>query len=296
MPMVLTCANRSISAPISIWNDHQDSFSARDAGWIQLFAENNQELMDLHILAYRLSEDRRVTLPVMVCMDGFMLTHAYEPLWVPSQEQVDAFLPPYQPRVYLTAKDPMSFGELATPEYYMETRYSIQQAQERALEVIEELAQEFEAGFGRRSGEIVEEYFTEDASTVIISLGSIAGTVKDAVDELREEGVKVGGLKVRVYRPLPAEILRQALGGAERVIVLDKNISLGHTGALASEIRAVLYGQPGQPKVAGFVVGLGGRDITADTIKGLVARVEEGESPDAEFVDLNPEHIWGGEL
>jgi len=295
LPLVLTCANRAISAPINIWNDHQDSFAARDTGWIQLFAENNQELMDLHILAYRISQDAQVMLPAMVCMDGYALTHAYEPLWVPPQEEVDAFLPPYQPVVYLTPKDPLTLGALATPDYYMEARYGIQEAQQRALGVIEELAQEFKEAFGRPSGEILEEYFTDDASTIIVSLGSLAGTVKDAVDELRQEGVRVGGLKMRLYRPFPQEALRRALGWAERVMVLDKNISLGHTGALASELRAILYGQPRQPRVAGFIVGLGGRDITTETIKGLVARVEAGECPDAEFVDLKPENIWRGE-
>ncbi len=204
MPMVLTNANRSVSAPINIWNDMQDSVTARDTGWIQLYAENNQEVADLHIQAYRIAEDHRVILPVMVCMDGFTLTHAYEPVSIPTQEAVDEFLPPFEPLVWLTPKDPIILGTLATPEHYMETRYAIQQALERALSVIQEVAEDYQARFGRGSGGLIEEYHSQDAETIIVSMGTVAGTIKDAVDERRAEGHRVGLVKVTTYRPFPA--------------------------------------------------------------------------------------------
>ena len=290
MPMVLTNANRSVSAPINIWNDMQDSVAARDTGWIQLYAENNQEVADLHIQAYRIAEDHRVMLPVMVCMDGFTLTHAYEPVSIPTQEAVDEFLPPFEPLVWLTPKDPIALGTLATPEHYMETRYAIQQALERALSVIQEVAQDYRARFGRGSGGLIEEYQSQDAETVIVSMGTVAGTIKDAVDEMRAEGRRVGLVKVTTYRPFPAEAFWRALKDAKRVAVIEKDISLGFTGTVASELRAAFYGRGG-PAIGGYVVGLGGRDVSLDTIKEIVGKMESGEAPQVEFVDLKLENL-----
>lgn len=295
LPLVLTCVNRSVSAPINIWADQQDSLAARDTGWIQLYAENNQEVLDMHIQAFRIAEDHRVLLPVMICMSGYVLTHAYEPVWVPSQGAVDEFLPPYEPLVYLTPEDPVTMGTLATPEYYMETRYAIQASQMKALTVIEEVAQEYREAFGRWSGGLIQEYRTEGASLILVSFGSVVGTLRDAVDELRAEGKRIGLVKVRSFRPFPAEALWEALKGAERIAVLEQDVSLGSCGALVSDLKAAFYNRPSAPPIAGFIAGLGGRDITVETVKGIVAKVEEGKLPEAEFVDLRVENL-GGEL
>ena len=294
LPVVLTCVNRSISAPINIWTDQQDSLAARDTGWIQLYAEDNQEVLDMHIQAFRIAEDHRVLLPVMICMSGYILTHAYEPVWMPSQEAVDEFLPPYEPLVYLTPEDPVTLGTLATPEHYMETRYAIQSSQLKALTVIGEVAEEYKEAFGRWSGGLIEEYRTEEASLILVSLGSVVGTLKEAVDELRAEGRKVGLVKVRAYRPFPAEALGEALKGAKRIAVLEQDVSLGSCGALAADLKAAFYNRPGTPPIAGFIAGLGGRDITVETVKGIVGKVEKGELPEAKFVDLRMENLGGG--
>src|SRR5512146_51926 len=192
LPVVMTVANRAIGAPINIWNDHSDSMSQRDCGWIQLFAENNQEAGDLHIQAFRLGEE--LSLPVMVCMDGFILTHAYERADMPTQTEVDAFLPPYEPRQVLDPADPVSIGAMVGPEAFMEVRYLAHEKQRQALELIPAWADEFRRIFGRPSGGLTHAYRTSDADVVIVALGSVLGTIKDTVDEMRAEGQKVGVL------------------------------------------------------------------------------------------------------
>src|SRR5215468_5379756 len=187
LPIVLTVANRAVGAPINIWNDHTDAMSQRDCGWIQLFAENNQEALDLHIQGFRLAEE--LSLPVMVCMDGFILTHAYERVDVPTQEQVDAYLPPFVPRQVLDPAEPVSIGAMVGPEAFMEVRYLAHAKQMRALELIPGWADEFHAAFGRASGGLLHGYRTDDADTVVVALGSVLGTVKDTVDELRRDGL-----------------------------------------------------------------------------------------------------------
>ena len=275
LPMVMTIANRAISAPLSIWNDQQDSISLRDSGWMQFYAEDNQEAADLHYLAYKVAEDHRVLLPGMVCFDGFILTHTYEPVDIPAQEEVDAYLPRFVPLARLDAQDPISFGMLANPDYYMEFRYANDQALQRAREKIREYGKEFGAKFGRDYSAFVEGYRLEDAETVLVALGSVCGTVKDSVDEMRAAGKKVGLLKIRVYRPFPGEELATALRGAKRVAVLDKNISLGSKGAVALEVKDALYGS-GIP-VLDYIVGLGGRDIRKRDIARIVDLAEKGE-------------------
>ncbi|HXW98774.1 MAG TPA: pyruvate synthase subunit PorA [Methanomicrobiales archaeon] len=275
LPMVMTIANRAVSAPISIWNDQQDSISLRDSGWLQFYAEDNQEAADLHYLAYKVAEDHQVLLPAMVCFDGFILTHTYEPVDMPTQEQVDAYLPKFAPLAKLDAKDPISFGMLANPDYYMEFRYSNDQAIHRAKEKIRAYGKEFGEKFGRDYSAFVEGYALEDAETVLVAMGSVCGTVKEAVDEMRAAGKKVGLLKIRVYRPFPVEELAAALKGAKRVAVLDKNISLGSKGAVALEVKDALYGS-GIP-VLDYIVGLGGRDIRKRDIARIVELAEKGE-------------------
>ncbi len=280
LPLVMTIANRALGAPLSIWNDQQDSISLRDSGWLQFYAEDNQEAVDLHYIGYRVAEDHRVLLPAMVCFDGFILSHTYEPVDMLSQEQVDAFLPPFVPKFMLDAKAPVSMGMYATPDYYLEFRYETDQAQKRAIDVIREVGCEFGEQFGRDYSALIESYRMEDAETAIVALGSICGTTKDAIDEMREEGRKVGLVRIRCFRPFPAEDLKAALAGVERVAVLDKNVVLGAggstaRGAMALEVKDALYGE--SIPVLDYIIGLGGRDVRLEDIKKVVALCEQGE-------------------
>jgi len=274
LPIVMTIANRALGAPLSIWNDQQDSISLRDSGWLQFYAEDNQEATDLHFLAYRVAEDHSVLLPALVCFDGFILSHTYEPVEMLSQEDADKFLPKFTPYQRLDAADPISFGMYATPDYYHEFRYEIDNAAKRAKEVIRKAGKEFETMFGRDYSAMVEGYRLEDAETAIVAMGSICGTIKDAIDEMRAEGKKVGLLKIRVFRPFPTDEIAQALAKVKRIAVLDKNISLGAKGAVALEIRDALYGS-GIP-VKGYILGLGGRDVRKKDIKEIVSLAEKG--------------------
>jgi pyruvate ferredoxin oxidoreductase alpha subunit len=243
LPIIMSIANRALGAPLSIWNDMQDSISLRDAGWLQFYAEDNQEATDLHFLAYKVAEDPSIQLPAFVCFDGFILSHTYEPVDMLSQEQVDSYLPKFNPADKLDAKDPISFGMYATPEYYLEFRYEMDRAQKRAKDVIAEAGKEFGPMFGRDYSALVEGYQLDDAETAIVAMGSICGTVKDAIDEMRADGKKVGLLKIRVFRPFPSEEIARALSKVKRVAVLDKNISLGATGgATAIEVKDAMYG------------------------------------------------------
>jgi pyruvate ferredoxin oxidoreductase alpha subunit len=269
LPCVLAMANRAVSSPINIWNDHQDAISARDNGWIQLWAEDNQEAADLIIQAYKIAEDHRVVLPVMVNLDGFQVTHLYEPVEVYDQKMVDEFLPPYKPLFRLDPKDPVTMGALAQPEYYTEARYMVHDAQMKAKPVIEEVARDFGKKFGRYKGGLIDTYKMEGAEVALIAMGSILGTMKDAVDEMRAAGMPVGIVKVRSYRPFPVEALRAALKGVKVVCVLDRDISLGMEGALYVDMKAALYNAPDAPTMLGFIIGLGGRDITVPDIKGI---------------------------
>jgi pyruvate ferredoxin oxidoreductase alpha subunit len=274
LPIVMTIANRALGAPLSIWNDQQDSISLRDSGWLQFYAEDNQEATDLHFIAYKVCEDHSVLLPAMVCFDGFILSHVYEPVDMLPQEDVDRYLPPFTPYQRLDAADPISFGMYATPDYYHEFRYEIDNAAKRAKDVIRKAGKEFGTMFGRDYSALVEGYRLEDAETAIVAMGSICGTIKDAIDEMRAEGKKVGLLKIRVFRPFPAAEIAQALSNVKRVAVLDKNISLGAKGAVAIEVRDALYGSV--IPVKGYVLGLGGRDVRKKDIKEIVSLVEKG--------------------
>jgi len=276
LPLVITGVNRAISAPLNIWNDQQDTMAIRDTGWLQLYAEDNQEVLDMHIQAYKISEDDRVLLPVMVCMDGFILTHTYETVDMPTQEQVDAFLPSYDPLYKLDPADPYTLGAYAGPERYHEARYTIQQDCLGAKEIVKEVARDFQSAFGRWHGDVIDTYRAEDADTLFVAMGSVIGTLKDWVDAQRAEGEKVGVVKVRCFRPFPAEELVAAVSKAKRVIVLEKAVSMGSTGILAAELRAALYGQSTVP-VTGAVAGLGGRDITMATIDEIKQRADAGE-------------------
>jgi pyruvate ferredoxin oxidoreductase alpha subunit len=285
LPIVMTIANRALGAPLSIWNDQQDSISLRDSGWLQFYAEDNQEATDLHFIAYKVCEDHTVLLPAMICFDGFILSHVYEPVDMLSQDDVDRYLPAFTPYQRLDAADPISFGMYATPEYYHEFRYEIDNAAKRAKEVIKKAGKEFNTLFGRDYSAMVEGYRLEDAETAIVAMGSICGTIKDAIDEMRDEGTKVGLLKIRVFRPFPSDEIAQALSRAKRIAVLDKNISLGAKGAVAMEVRDALYGST--IPVKGYVIGLGGRDVRKKDIKEIVSPAQEG--PNDQFYGLRRE-------
>ncbi len=267
LPIVMTVANRAIGSPINIWNDHSDSMSQRDCGWIQLYAETNQEAADLHVQAFRIAE--QLSLPVMVCMDGFILTHAYERIDVPTQEQVDAFLPAFEPRQVLDPADPVTIGAMVGPEAFTEVKYLAHAKQLLALDLIPEVAGEFAAAFGRPSGGLVRGYRAEDAETIVVALGSVLGTIEDTIDELRKEGMSIGALAIKSFRPFPLEEVRAALASAARVVVLEKALAVGIGGIVSANVRMALSGV----QLHGYTViaGLGGRPITKKSLRGLFA-------------------------
>ncbi len=283
LPIVMTVANRAIGAPINIWNDHTDALSQRDCGWIQLFAEDNQEALDLHLQAFRLGEE--LSLPVMVCMDGFILTHAYERVDLPTQEQVDAYLPRYEPRQVLDPADPVSIGAMVGPEAFMEVRYLAHVKQRQALELIPAWADEFRKIFGRDSGGLVHRYRLDDAETIVVAMGSVLGTVKDTVDELREEGVKIGVLGITCFRPWPLAAVREALGSARRVVVLEKSIAIGLGGIVSNNVRGSYQGSP--EAVRTVIAGLGGRSITRKSLRTVFEQAIEDKLERLTFLDLN---------
>jgi len=283
LPIVMTDANRAIGAPINIWNDHSDALSMRDSGWIQLFAETNQEALDLHILAFRLAEE--LSLPVMVCMDGFILTHAYERVDIPDQGQVDRFLPAYEPRQVLDPREPVSIGAMVGPEAFSEVRYLAHAKQLQALDRIPALAAEFAEIFGRESGGLVHRYRTEDAETIVVAMGSVMGTIKDVVDEIRAAGSAIGALGICSYRPAPLAAIRQAVEGAKRVVVVEKSLAVGLGGILSTDVRMAMSGL----HLHGYTViaGLGGRPILKSSLHRLFEQAGRDELEHVTFLDLN---------
>jgi len=290
LPCVIAMANRAISAPLSIWNDHQDAISARDNGWIQLWAEDSQEAADMIVQAYKIGEDRRILLPVMVNLDGFLITHTFEPVELFDQKMVDEFLPPYAPLNVLDPKNPITMGLVAPPEVYTEARYMVHHAQIRAKEVIEEVALDFKKKFGRYQGGLVESYRMDGAEVALVAMGSIIGTIKDAVDEMRAAGMPVGVVKVRSFRPFPVEALRDALKGVKAVCVVDRDISMGMEGALFTDLKAGLYAKS-NADMLGFIAGLGGRDLTIEDFKTMAnkgfAKIKGEKVSEMEWYDLD---------
>jgi pyruvate ferredoxin oxidoreductase alpha subunit len=283
LPIVMTVANRAIGAPINIWNDHSDALSQRDSGWLQIFAETNQEALDLHIQAFRLAEE--LSLPVMVCMDGFILTHAYERVDMPTQAQVDAYLPKYEPRQILEPDEPVSIGAMVGPEAFMEVRYLAHAKQMEALKLIPDYAAEFRKVFGRDSGGLVHTYKAGDAETMIVAMGSVLGTIKDVVDEMREAGHSIGVLGITLFRPFPIAQVRAALQGAKQVVVLEKSLAVGLGGILAANVRMALSALP--IDVYTVVAGLGGRPITKRSLHALFRKAEKDDIGPLTFLDLN---------
>lgn len=285
LPIVMTVANRAIGAPINIWNDHSDSMSQRDCGWIQLFAAHNQEALDLHIQAFRLAE--ALSLPVMVCMDGFILTHAVERVDMPTQAQVDAFLPPYEPRQVLDVDEPVSIGAMVGPEAFMEVRYLAHARQLMALDLIPKIGEAFQEHFGRSTGGLLRTYHTEDADTIVVALGSVIGTLRETVDALRQEGHKIGVLGLTAFRPFPLAAVREALQHARRVVVLEKSLSVGLGGVVSTDVRLALADAP----VLSYTVvaGLGGRAITQASLGRMLLGAQADRLEPLTFLDLD----WG---
>jgi pyruvate ferredoxin oxidoreductase alpha subunit len=283
LPIVMTVANRAIGAPINIWNDHSDSMSQRDCGWIQLFAAHNQEALDLHIQAFKLAEE--LSMPVMVCMDGFILTHAVEQVDMPEQAEVDAFLPPYEPRQVLDPAEPVSIGAMVGPEAFMEVRYLAHAKQQTALARIPQIADEFLERFGRTTGGLVRGYHLDDAETVVVALGSVIGTLRETVEELRRGGAKIGVLAIQSFRPFPLAAVRAALDGAKRVVVLEKSFSVGLGGVVSTDVRLALSGLA----LRGYTVvaGLGGRAITRASLAHMLQDAAADTLEPLSFLDLD---------
>lgn len=272
LPVVMTVANRALSAPLSVWGDHSDVMAVRDTGWIQIFAENGQETVDNVLCAFRIGEDRRVLLPVMIHLDGFYLSHVIEPVLFPEQSQVDKFIPPYQHPMPLHPDRPVTMGAFGPPIIYAETKKAQEINLEASKEVILQCWEEFGKTFGRYYSP-VESYHSEKAKVLLLTMGSFSETAMTAIDKMRGEGREVGLIRIRLWRPFPFEEIRQAVKNAETLIVLDRALSFGGPGGpVCSEVRSALYGEDKRPKVIGFVGGLGGRDITPAGFESIINR------------------------
>jgi pyruvate/2-oxoacid:ferredoxin oxidoreductase alpha subunit len=282
LPIVMANVNRAVGTPWNVWADQNDSLSQRDTGWMQIYCENNQEVFDTTIQAFRIAE--QVSLPLMLNLDAFILSHTSEPIEMWDQNEIDEFLPPFNPQWKLDIENPHSFGGLTTPDWYFELRYKIQKAHEKALSVMEKVDEEYFKRFGVRYG-LVEEYRCEDADIILLVSGTIASTAKDAVDVMRQKGLKLGSVKVRVFRPFPKERVRSIAQKTQKLIVIDRNISFGSEGIFFSEIKSCLYGEEYRPPMYGFIAGLGGRDVLIKDIEGIV-----------EYASTNPPQdiIWWG--
>ncbi len=274
LPIVMAVGNRALSAPINIWCDQQDSVSERDAGWLHFYAENNQECLDFMIMGFKVAEDKRVYLPAMIGLDAFVLTHTMEPVDVPEQATVDKFLPKYEPHCILDPKTPMTIGALGTPEYYMETRYALNKALMDSAAVIDEAFREFASAFGRKYERVVK-YRTDDAEVIFVTMGSMTGTARVAVDAMRAHGRKAGLVKISVLRPFPFKELKEALANAKVVAVTERAISLGYGGAIYGELAGHFVNDAKRPVLTSYIIGLGGRDILPEHFDEIYAKSEK---------------------
>jgi pyruvate ferredoxin oxidoreductase alpha subunit len=282
-PIVMTVANRAIGAPINIWNDHSDSMSQRDCGWLQLYAEDNQVAVDLHVIAFRLAE--ALSTPTMVCVDGFVLTHAFEPIDLVDPAVIDEFLPGYQPRQVLDPDAPVTIGAMVGPEAFTEVRYLGNHQMEQAIPLFAELAAEWAALSGRALSAVTA-YRSAGAGTVIVTLGSVAGTVKEALDET-DDGT--GLLTLTMYRPFPADAVRATLADAEHVIVLERAFAPGAGGVVSADVRTALAGR--STRISTVVAGLGGRAVTKAAVESMLAAARAGDLPAFSFLDLHTDVV-----
>jgi pyruvate ferredoxin oxidoreductase alpha subunit len=275
LPIIMAVANRALSSPLSVWGDHSDVMALRDTGWIQIFTENGQEVADQTLCAFRIGEDKRVLLPVMVHLDGFHLSHVIEPILLPEEEEVKKFLPPNDFPYPLHPSKPVAMGDFAPPVVFTETKWAQEVNLRNSKEIVLEVWREFAKEFGRTYLP-VESYRTEGAKTLLLTMGSFSETAMTAIDKLRDEGQKVGLIRLRLWRPFPFEELRAAIKGAETLVILDRAISTGGPGGpVASEVRSALYDQVPHLKIVSFVGGLGGRDITQSGFETIIERGEE---------------------
>lgn len=280
LPVVMAVVNRSLSSPLGIWAEHNDTMPERDAGWLQMYVENNQEILDMIIQAYSIAEHREVRLPLMVCLDGFILSHTMEPVELPNQSEVDEFLPAYDSSfAHMSPEDPMIVGTASPPDYIMESRYQTDASMLNARRIIAEVDASFAKRFGRSYHGLLEEYMTEDAETVLVTLGTITSTARDVVNELRSQGQRVGLVKLRFFRPFPVEELRSLSSRTGAIGFCDRAVSYGHGGPTYIEGKSALYGHSNIP-ILSFLTGLGGRDVTRDDIhimfKILLAAARRG--------------------
>ncbi len=272
LPITMAVVNRSLSAPLSIWNDQQDSFSQRDTGWIQLHVEDGQEAHDTQVMAFRIAQEAQ--LPVMMCMDGYVLSHVYEPIEFLQKDKVRSFLPKLKQDHVLNPGKPVTMGTLGTPEYYMGFRKQVQDAILQSADIIRKVNSEFSSTFGRKYGDgLIETVNLKGKRHALITTGSIAGTARPLLDEMG-----VGLIKIKSYRPFPAEGLRKICGGLDSVGVIDKNISMGWNGALFDDVRSALYELNERPAISGFIAGIGGKDITLDDMKSMMQKIREKKS------------------
>ncbi|HNU85740.1 MAG: transketolase C-terminal domain-containing protein [Pseudomonadota bacterium] len=290
LPIVMCCVNRGVGAPWSIFNDQQDSLAQRDTGWIQIYCRDNQEILDTVIQAYRIAET--VYAPVMVCYDGFVLSHTMMPVVSPAPAAVRKFLPPYRPHTILDAANPLTLNSVLLPnrrpdaegtlcDGYMEMRWKLQNALDRAPEVIREVNRSFAEAFGRDHGGMLWTHRTEDAEVILSGMGSLAAEATVAADALREEGIRAGVVGIRVYRPFPAKEAVEAFRGAKAIVLFEKSISYGYEGGLCSDLKAAFYGSGILAPIHDHVAGLGGRDVKArelvEAVKSSLARIQAGE-------------------
>lgn len=287
LPIVMTLGNRAIGAPINIWNDHSDAMSVRDAGWIQLFVENNQQAVDVHIQAFKLAE--ALSLPVMVNMDGFILTHAITRIDLPDQQQVDQFLPSFVPRQLLQTSAPLTIGAMVGPDAFTEVRYLAHAKQKQALSIIEQQAEQFDTIFSRDSGGLVKSYDAEGADIVFVAMGSVVGTLQALVSDLRKQGQSIGILSLRSFRPFPVDAIRGVLKDSKKVIVFEKSFAVGMGGILASEIHMAAHGL--NLKISSVIGGLGGRTITVKSLANIVNLANKDELEQEVFMDLDIETV-----
>ncbi|MGZ3525599.1 MAG: pyruvate ferredoxin oxidoreductase [Thermodesulfobacteriota bacterium] len=283
LPIVLVNVNRAIGPPWNIWSDQSDSLSQRDTGWIQLYCENNQEVLDTVLQAYRIAES--VKLPVMVVLDAYVLSHTSEAVEIPAMEEVDQFLPPFCPEYLIDTQEPRAFSTIATPESFLEFRYKTQKAMEQVPEVARKVDDEFRSRFGRGYGAI-ERYGKEGAEIILMTSGTVTSTSRIVIQKLIGNGYSVAGIKIKRFRPFPAEEIQEAIQGAKKLVVIDRNLSAGVGGIFAQELRASLYSREERPQVFGFISGLGGRDITPELIEEAVQYAVEHDRPEEEILWL----------
>ncbi|MFO7991494.1 MAG: pyruvate synthase subunit PorA [Thermoplasmata archaeon] len=294
LPIVMAVGNRALSAPINIWCDHQDTMASRDSGWMQFYAEKNQEGLDLMINAFRIAEDERVLLPAMVGIDAFVLTHTIEGVDVPAQEDVDDFLPQYKPVAgTLDPKKPATFGSFGTPEYYQEFKYDQTKALEDSEKIIDEVFDEFEQKFGREYNKVTP-YKCDDADIILLTMGSMTGTARAAVDKMRKEGKKVGLAKLTVFRPFPFKEIKEIFADASGVAVVDRNVSPGFGGAVFAEVAGTFINDNNSPLIKNFITGLGGREIFIENYEEIYDKtleaVNKGEVKElVEWINMNEE-------